>query len=118
MPSDTQINIQTGILTSVIYTILTSRFIPSGVVRENAAPNATSLHTSFAPSTVINLFIHALRGVLMFLRELPPVSLILCTFRRSTEVSPYLSYRSLFHHKNLYIIYYFYIIYIIYYSNE
>ena len=72
---------------------LASRFIPSGVVRENRAPNVyiplSSRIISYMPS----------RGSSWFLYDLPPVSLILC-FRRSTEVSTYLSYHSLFHHKS------------------
>ena len=55
-----------------------------------------SMHTSFASSTVINLFKHASGESSCFLRDLT-VSLILC-FRRSIEVSPYFCYRPLFRH--------------------
>ena len=61
------------------------------------------LQTSFTSSIFIDIFIYAPRESSWFLSHLPPVFLILC-FRRSTEPSPYLSYRSLFFHKSFFAI--------------
>ena len=59
-----------------------------------------SLQTSFASSTITSS--HMPSGVSScFLRDLPPVSLILC-FRSLTEFSPYLSYHSIIYHKSFY----------------
>ena len=72
---------------------------PSWVIRENAVPNAT-VSTYFLRLVHCHQPLHTCPpgGSSFFLCDLPPASSILC-FRRPTDVSTYLSYRSLFYHK-------------------